>query len=76
MMLKVSTGAALVFFCLAASACQVKKTEDGKLPDVSVQATGGQLPKYDVQGPEVKVGTKTTTVQVPTVEVKTPAEKK
>ncbi len=75
-MLKVSTGAALVFFCLAASACQVKKTEDGKLPDVSVQATGGQLPKYDVQGPEVKVGTKTTTVQVPTVEVKTPAEKK
>ena len=76
MMVKVSTGAALVFFCLAASACQVKKTEDGKLPEVSVEATGGQLPKYDVQGPEVKVGTKTTTVEVPTVEIKTPAEKK
>lgn len=75
-MLKASTGAALVFICLAASACQVKKTQDGAMPDVSVKATGGQLPKYDVQTPDVKVGTKTTTVQVPTVEVKTPAEKK
>jgi hypothetical protein len=75
-MLKALTGAALVTICLAASACQVKKTQDGAMPDVSVQATGGQLPKYDVQTPDVKVGTKTTTVQVPTVEVKTPAEKK
>lgn len=75
-MLKVSTVAALVFFSLAASACQVEKTQDAKLPEVSVEATGGQLPKFDVQGPEVKVGTKTTTVEVPTVEVKTPAEKK
>lgn len=75
-MLKISTGAALVFFCLAASACKVEKTQDAKLPDVSVEATGGQLPKYDVKGPEVKVGTKTTTVEVPTVEVKTPADKK
>ncbi len=75
-MFKFSTGAALVFFSLAASACQVEKTEDGKLPEVSVEATGGQLPKYDVQGPEVNVGTKTTTVEVPTVEIKTPDEKK
>lgn len=75
-MLKISTGAALVFLCLAASACKVEKTQDAKLPEVAVEATGGQLPKFDVQGPEVKVGTKTTTVEVPTVEVKTPDEKK
>ena len=75
-MLKVSTGAALVFICLTASACQVKKTQDGAMPDVSVQATGGQLPQYDVKTPDVKVGTKTTTVQVPTVEVTPASEKK
>jgi hypothetical protein len=69
-MLKFSIGATLVVFSLAISACQVKKTQDGKVPSVAVQATGGQLPKYDIKGPEVKVGTKTATVQVPTVEVK------
>lgn len=75
-MFKVIKVAALGVCCLAAAACQVEKTQDGKLPEVSVDATGGALPKYDVQGPEVKVGTKTTTIEVPTVEVKTPAEKK
>ena len=75
-MLKVSTAAALVVFTLAISACKVEKTQDAKLPGVAVQATGGQLPKYDVKGPEVKVGTKTATVQVPTIEVNTPSDKK
>ena len=75
-MLKISIGATLVLFSLASSACQVQKTQDGKVPSVAVHATGGQLPKYDVKGPEVKVGTKTATVEVPTVEVKTPTEKK
>ena len=75
-MLKVSTGMTLVLISLAISACQVKKTQDGKVPSVSVQATDGQLPKYDVKGPEVKVGTKTQTVEIPTVEVKRPTDKK
>lgn len=75
-MVKVLATASLLVVGLTISGCKVEKTQDAKLPGVAVQATGGQLPKYDVQGPEVKVGTKTTTVQVPTVEVKTPTEKK
>ena len=58
---------------LSMSACKVEKTQDAKLPEV--HATGGQLPAYDVKTPDVKVGTKKTTVEVPTIEV-TPAGKK
>ena len=66
----VGLGCALV--CLTASACDVKKTQDAKLPSVSVKATGGQLPAYDVKGPDVQVGSKTETIQVPTVHVTPP----
>ena len=38
----------------------------GKLPDVSV--SGGALPKVNVDSKEVVVGTKPTTVDVPTVD--------
>jgi hypothetical protein len=61
---------------LAIAGCDVDKTKDGKLPDVDVNATGGQLPEYNVQGPEVTVGTENRTVQVPTVDVDTPKDKK
>lgn len=57
-------------------ACEVKQTENGQMPDVDVNVSGGQLPEYNVQGPEVTVGTKNETIQVPTVDVKTPAEQK
>lgn len=65
--------AGLAGITMSISACEVKKTQDAKLPEV--HATGGQLPAYDVKTPDVKVGTKKTTVEVPTVEV-TPASKK
>ena len=45
------------------------------MPDVSVEATGGQLPQYDVKMPDVQVGSKTETFKVPTVHVTTPREK-
>jgi hypothetical protein len=60
--------------CLSFTACNVEKTQEGKMPDVNVSTTGGQLPEYNVQGPEVNVGTENKTVEVPTVEV-TPANK-
>ena len=60
--------------CLAIAGCKVSKTEEGKLPDVDINATGGQLPEYNVQGPDVDVGTKNETIQVPTVDVKVPGE--
>jgi hypothetical protein len=50
--------------------CKVDKTQDGKMPEVEVK--GGQIPKYDVKGPTVEVGTKTKQITVPTdVTVKT-----
>lgn len=42
----------------------------GSLPDVKVSAKGGDLPDVDLKSKEVVVGTKKTTVDVPTVGVK------
>lgn len=56
----------------ALSGCKVEQTEEGKLPDVEVKADGGQLPKYEVETPEVDVGTKTVEVEVPTATVEMP----
>jgi len=41
------------------------------MPEVT--ATGGQLPEYDVKGPDVSVTTEPRTVEVPKVKV-TPAQ--
>lgn len=56
----------------ALSGCNVEKTEEGSLPDVEVKAEGGNLPKYEVETPEVDVGTKTVEVEVPTATVEMP----
>lgn len=58
----------------ALAACDVDKTEEGEMPDIDVNATGGELPEYNVEGPDVNVGTTTETVEVPTVDVDTPEE--
>ena len=55
--------------CAFAAACDVDQTKEGELPEVEVNATGGQLPEYNVEGPTVNVGTENKTVEVPTVEV-------
>ena len=60
---------------LAIVACDVDQTKEGKLPDVDVNTSGGQLPEFNVQGPEVNVGTENKTIEVPTVDVKVPGEK-
>lgn len=54
-------------FALSLAACDVDQTEEGDMPEVSVE--GGNLPEYDVTAPEVDVDTGTTTVEVPTVDV-------
>ena len=69
-MIKVLVGAS----CLAIAACDVDQTQEGNLPDVDVNATGGQLPEFNVEGPDVNVGTENKTVQVPTVDVDVPDE--
>lgn len=60
--------------CFAVAACDVDQTKEGELPDVDVNASGGQLPEYDVDAPEVNVGTENKTVTVPTVDVEPPKD--
>ena len=63
--------------CLSLSACDVDKTENGQMPDVDVNVSGGaELPEYNVTGPDVDVGMENKTVQVPTMDVDVPAENK
>ncbi len=63
---------------LSFTACEVKKTQEGEMPDVKVE--GGQVPKYDVEGPDVKVEEKTIklpdSITVPDVDIVTPEEKR
>lgn len=54
---------------LTLSACNVEKTQEGELPDVDVNAQGGELPAYDVETADVDVNTKQTEVTVPDVDV-------
>lgn len=69
-------GLALGAIGLGFAGCDVDQTKEGKLPDVDVNVSGnsGQLPEYDVQGPEVNVGTENRTVQVPTLDVDAPKD--
>ncbi len=59
---------------LAFAACDVDQTKEGDLPDVDVNASGGQLPEFNVEGPTVNVGSENRTVEVPTVDVDPPKE--
>ncbi len=60
-------------FALTFAACDVDKVEDGELPEVKVEGET-KLPKYDVEGPDVKTGTKKVEVEVPTIDVDLPEE--
>jgi hypothetical protein len=57
------TGAATTAALFSLAACDVKKTEDGKAPKVTVEE--GKLPKYDVETPKVDVSTEKKEVTVP-----------
>ncbi len=69
---KTAATAVALTAALSLSACKVEKTQEGEMPEVDVQAKGGQLPKYDVETPEVKMGTETRTIEVPTATVEMP----
>ncbi len=63
---------------LAFTSCEVKKTQEGEMPEVKVE--GGSVPKYDVEGPDVKVEEKKIeipdSITVPDIDIVTPAEKR
>jgi hypothetical protein len=52
--------------------CNVRQTEEAEAPEVEVK--GGQLPEYDVSTADVDVGTKETTIEVPTIDIQSPSE--
>lgn len=57
---------------LGLAACDVEKEEEGRLPDVEVE--GGKLPEYDVDAPDVDVGTQEKTITVPDVDIDMPED--
>ncbi|AEA97657.1 hypothetical protein [Alteromonas mediterranea] len=57
---------------LAASACDVNKTEEGEMPEADID--GGELPEYEVDTMDVDVDTETKEVEVPVVDVEMPEE--
>lgn len=57
------TIAAVLAATLGFVGCEVEQTEEGALPDVDVDATAGQVPKYDVDVTQTQEG------EVPDVDV-------
>lgn len=56
-LVRLSSGAALALtLVLGLAACDVDKTQEGKMPDVDIQAESGQLPEYE-QVEETKLPT-------------------
>lgn len=63
-------GVSGLMFAFGVVACDVEKTEEGELPSVNVDVDGEvKVPKYDVDAPDIKVGTETKEIEVPTVDV-------
>lgn len=45
----------------------VRQTREARLPEVQTQ--GGQMPAFDVDAPDVEVGTRNETVKVPEISI-------
>lgn len=46
----------LPMLVVAMTGCEVRKTQEGNLPKIDVDAEGGQLPKYDVDVKKTQEG--------------------
>jgi len=64
-----TTMTAMTLLTFALAGCDVDKTEEGSLPNVDVSGDPGSLPEYDVDGPNVDVGTEEKSVTTPDVDV-------
>jgi len=56
-----------LLFLTPLASCRVEQERAAELPDVDVNVEPGQLPVYDIQGPDVNVGVTERTVTVPKV---------
>lgn len=63
-----------IFALFSLVGCSVEQTEEGELPEVEMDAEGGNMPEYDVDTADVDVGTKEKTVTVPDVDVDMPED--
>ena len=59
----------LAVLLAATTGCRVEREQAGEVPEVDVNVEPGQLPEYDVQGPDVDVETTEQPVTVPEVNV-------
>lgn len=64
----------LVATCVLAAGCDVDVEDEGRLPDVDVEATPGEMPDVDVRGPDVDAHMEEKKVTVPDVDVHTEEE--
>lgn len=67
---KFMTAAAAGVALIGLSACDVDQTQEGELPEVSVE--GGQMPEFDVDVADVEVRTEEATVEVPVIDIEEP----
>lgn len=67
---------ALVVAAFAFGFINIDQTQSAKLPDVKVESSGGQAPAFDVDTADIDVGTKTETIEVPTVTMEKAEDKK
>lgn len=59
---------------MALMGCDVDVEDEGKLPEVDVDAEPGELPDVDVRGPDVEVDSEQKEIEVPDVDVETEKE--
>lgn len=59
----------LALLLVVSTGCRVEKEQAGEEPDVDVNVDPGKLPEYEVEGPDVEVGTEEKEITVPDVEV-------
>lgn len=68
-----------VLIALGTGFLNINQTRGAKAPEISatgngVTAKGGQAPAFDIETGSVKVGTRQTTVRVPSLQVQKPAQ--
>ncbi len=67
---------AIVVAAFAFGFIDINQTKNAQLPNVKVETSGGQAPAFDVNTAKVDVGTKTETIEVPTVSMQKAGEDK
>lgn len=61
-----------VLMIASLAACSVEQTEEGELPEVTIE--GGNMPEYDVETATIDASTETTTIVVPDIDITMPNE--